>query len=461
MAISTVSADEAAAASKDGKVQAWPSPAQAYYTVFVMGLVVMFAEVDRGVMSLLVQAIKKDYQLSDWMMGLLLGPLFAIFYAVCGLPLSRFIDRNNRKNILAVALALWSAATALCGVAQNFVQLCVARLFLGAGESVNGPGIFSIISDSFPKERLPRGIALMQMGVTAGNAFALIMGAAVIQLLVHLPIQHIAGIGVIRWWQMVFIVVGLPGLLVALLVWRSVKEPARRGVPQAETAQRIGMWQVVTYLCRHWRVFGPLFGSLAISALGQGALSWHAAFYQRTYHWSPQQVGYTTGLLNLFAGPVGLFLGVALYEHMVKRGLIDAPMRVVIISRLIGMPAMLLMPLMPNAWAAVAMGTFSGAMIAFGGSSVNAALQIITPNPMRGQVTALYLFLFSVVGNGFSPFLVGMITDFVFHDESQLRYAILTTAVLFGPTSLLVFWLGLKPYAREVQRLGLAGGPAT
>jgi MFS family permease len=335
----------------------------------------------------------------------------------------------------------------------------VARLFLGAGESVNGPGIFSIISDSFPKERLPRGIAMMQMGVTAGNAFSLIMGAAVIQLLVNLPIQHIPGIGLIRWWQMVFIVVGLPGLLVALLTWLTVKEPARRGA-KVDIADRVGMWQVVTYLLQHWRIVGALFGSLAISALGQGALSWHAAFYQRTYHWTPQQVGYTTGAINLITGPIALFLGVALYEQLVKRGIIDAPMRVVILSRLLGLPALVLMPLMPNPWLAIAMGTFSGMMIAFGGSSLNAALQIITPNPMRGQVTALYLFLFSVVGNGFSPFLVGLITDFIFHDESQLRYAILTTALLFSPASLVVFWLGVKPYAREVQRLGLAGPAA-
>jgi predicted MFS family arabinose efflux permease len=118
MATSTAGSDDSAAApTAGGAPQAWPSASQDYYTVFVMGLVVMFAEVDRGVMSLLVQAIKKDYQLKDWMMGLLLGPLFALFYALCGLPLARFIDRSNRRNILAIALALWSVATAMCGLA--------------------------------------------------------------------------------------------------------------------------------------------------------------------------------------------------------------------------------------------------------------------------------------------------------------------------------------------------------
>lgn len=149
---------------------AWPRPSEAYYTVFVMGLVVMFAEVDRGVMSLLVQAIKKDWNLSDSSIGLLLGVSFAILYTAFAPLVGYLVDTRNRRNVLAVALAAWSTATMLCGAAQSFVQLFLARMALGAGESVNGPAIFSIISDLFPRERLPRGIALMQLGVTAANA---------------------------------------------------------------------------------------------------------------------------------------------------------------------------------------------------------------------------------------------------------------------------------------------------
>ncbi|MEI9964776.1 MAG: MFS transporter [Caulobacteraceae bacterium] len=459
MAISVISGPEPPAETapvSGAPSQAWPSPKRAYYTVFVMALVVMFAEVDRGIMSLLVQPIKADMHLSDTSISLLLGVAFALFYAAFGLPTSRFIDRNNRKNLLGAALAMWSVATVFCGLAQNFVQLFLARLFLGAGESVNGPAIFSIISDSFPKERLTRAIALMQLGVTAGGAFSLIMGAVVIHILVGVPDIHLAGVGVIRWWQLVFIVIGLPGLAVAAITAFTVKEPVRRGVLDPALVKKIGMRHVLAYMTEHWRVFAPFMGSMAISSLAMGSLSWGPAFYQRTYGWQPAQIGMVTGLISLFCTPIGLFGGVWLYERYVKKGLVDAPMRVVFLGRLVALPASFLMPLMPSPWLALALSAFSSMALGFTGASQNAALQIITPNEMRGQVNALSMFLFSVVGNGLSPSIVALITDFVFRDESQLRYAMLTTSVLVMPASLFVFWLGIKPFAREVERLNAA-----
>ena len=458
MAIATQSYEEppgeAADAASAVRQPPWPSPARAYYTVFVMALVVMFAEIDRSIMSLLVQGIKTDLRLSDSAMGLLLGVMFALFYAACGLPLSRYIDRKNRKNLLAIALGVWSTATVFCGLAQNFVQLAIARLFLGAGESVNGPAIFSIITDSFRKEKLPRAIALMQIGVSAGNAFALIMGSLVIGMLIDMPPLHVTGIGVIRWWQMVFIVIGLPGLLVALLTALSVKEPARRGLLRAEKVKQIGMTQVLGYLWQNKAVFLPMYGAMALAALAMGSISWQPAFVQRTYGWTPQHIGMVLGVMNLFANLGGLFVGVVIVEWLAKRHP-DAPYRVVVWGRLIALAPPILMPLMPTPELAIAMAGLTTFMIGVTGSSTNAILQIVTPNQMRGQATALFMFLYSVVGNGLSPFLLGVVTDLVFHQESQLRFSLLLVAVLFQPVSLLVLWSGIRPYRRELKRLGL------
>lgn len=460
MAIIATGADDGAPTTKAKKssvpVQAWPSSGRAYYTVALLGLVVMFAEVDRGIMSLLVQPIKNDMHLSDTSVSLLLGVAFALFYAAFGLPMSRFIDRSNRRNLLAAALGIWSVATVFCGLAQNFVQLFLARLFLGAGESVNGPAIFSMISDSFPKERLPRAIAIMQLGVTGGAGFSLIMGAIVIKMLVGVPDIHVLGL-VIRWWQLVFMVIGLPGLLVALVLQLTVREPLRRGMGTVAQQSQIGMRQVLAYVGKNWKVFGPQFGSMGIAALGMGALSWGPAFYQRTYGWQPAQVGMMLGIMNLVTAPIGLFAGVWAYERYVKKSFVDAPMRVVIVGRLMAIPFALAMPLMPNPWLALGCAAIGGIALGFGGASQNAALQIVTPPSMRGQMTAINMFLFSVVGSGLSPSIIALITDYVFRDESQLRYAILTTAVLFGPASLLVWWLGVKPYVREVARLEAEG----
>ncbi len=429
---------------------AWPSAGQAYYTVFMMAVAVMFAEVDRGAMQLLIQPIKAVYHLSDIWMGALLGPFFALFYAACGIPTSRFIDRHNRKAILAGALALWSTAAVCCGLAQSYVQLAAARLFLGAAESPNGPAIFSIIADTFPRSRITRGIALMQLGVTAGGGFSLIMTGVLIAALASVPDLHIPGLGVLRWWQMVFIAVGLPGLIAGAVLALTVKEPVRRG---QGASSKVSMTEVLGYMGRNWKVFGPFMGSSAIGGLGMGVLAWSAAFYQRTYHWAPADIGIRTGLVSLIATPIGLFLGTWFYERLVKQGHRDAAMRVVVVGRLIALPAALLMPLMPTGELALAMTAISFIMLGATGASTNSILQIVSPNRMRGQITAIFFLFYNLIGQGFSPLLIGMITVLVLKDESQLRYAILGASLLFQPASLFVMWLGMKPYRREVERL--------
>ena len=429
---------------------AWPSSGVAYYTVFMMGVAVMFAEIDRGAMSLLITPIKAVFHLSDIWMGALLGPYFALFYAACGIPTSRFIDRYNRKNILAGALALWSAAAVCCGLAQSYIQLAAARLFLGAAESPNGPAIFSIIADTFPRSRLTRGISLMQLGVTAGTGFSLIMTGVLIAALSKLPDQHIAGLGVLRWWQIVFIVIGLPGLIAGLVLALTVKEPARhdRGV-----SSKVKMTEVLGYMFRNWKIFGPFMGSSAIGGLGFGVIAWNAQFFQRTYHWSAADVGIRTGILALVATPIGLFLGTWFYERLVKAGRRDAAMRVVVIGRLISFPAAVLMPLMPTGELALVFSAITLMMLGATGASTNSILQIVSPNRMRGQITAIFFLFYNLIGQGFSPLLIGMITVLVLKDESHLRYAILGANVVFLPSSLFVLWLGMKPYRREVERL--------
>jgi MFS family permease len=440
-----------------GATAAWPSPARAYYTVFMMAITVAFAEIDRGAMQLLIKPIKDTFHLSDSSMGFLLGPAFALFYAACGVPTSRFIDRHNRKSILAGALALWSAASVACGLAQGFVQLAMARLFLGAAESPNGPAIFSIISDSFQRKHLTRGIALMQLGITLGTGFSLIMTGVLIFALMKIPDMHIAGIGVIHWWQMVFIAIGVPGLIAAAVVAFTVKEPARQGVA---TKDKVSMAQVMGYMGQHWKIFGPFMGSSAIGGLGMGVLAWSAAFYERTYGWSGAEYGIRYGLLSLVATPIGLFAGAWAYERFVKQGRHDAAMRVVVYGRLIGLPFALLMPLMPNGWMALGLSAVGIIILGGTGACTNTILQVISPNRMRAQITAIFFLFYNLIGQGLSPWFIGLFTDLVLHNESHLRYAILITGLLFQPASLLVMWLGMKPYAREVAAIETAEAAA-
>jgi hypothetical protein len=167
-----------------------------------------------------------------------------------------------------------------------------------------------------------------------------------------------------------------------------------------------------------------------------------------------------SGIGGLVVIPIGLFAGIALAEHYTKRGFDDAPLRVVFVSRLIGLPFQILAPLMPDPWLVYAFSQIGFASVAMSGPSLNAAFQIIAPNHMRGQITALYMFVFTLIGTGIAPSLTAVFTDFVFRDEAMLKWSIVSTNILFSPLAVYIAWLALKPYGREVARIKAVERPA-
>jgi MFS family permease len=415
-----------------------------------LALVTTFALLDQGIIGLLIQQIKTDFSLSDTEAGFLLGPAFVIFYACLGLPLSRYVDRANRTIIVSIGIFVWSLATAICGLASNFIQLFIARIMVGAGESINGPASYSIISDYFPRDKLPRAIATVQIGSVAGSGLSMLIGGAMIWIVATVGSPELPLVGVLRPWQVVFIAIGLPGILVSLLMV-TVKEPPRHGLRMDRP--KVGFWRAIGYLGGNFALFGPMFIGLTLGSLDQGNRAWSAAFFERTYGWSPVQYGIMAGILSLVLMLLGLYLGTKAVEALLKRGFEDAPMRLVIYCRLVAMPAAIAMPLMPDPWLALAFSGVGMLMLGMSGPSLNAVLQIVVPNEIRGQVTALYLFIFFVVGSGIAPLVTGMVTDYVFTSPDDLRWSILVLHVIFLPTALFVTWLGWKPYREEVHRL--------
>ena len=437
-------------ASPPPAADGFPPPAQAWYTVGVLAVITTFALLDQNILGLLIQQIKTDFELSDSQAGLLLGPTQALFYALVAVPFSRYIDRWTRKWIMAGGLIVWSLATAATGLAQSFSQLFVARVAVGAGEAFNGPTAYSITADLFSRERLPRAVSALQIGSVAGSGLSLLLGGVIIWLVARAGSPDLPLLGVLRPWQVVLIGVGLPGLLISLLLL-TVKEPPRRN--RSAGLDRAGFRATVNYLWLHVAVFGPLFIGLTLGSLDVGSRQWGAAFFQRTYGWSPAQYGMISGIVSIVVMLAGLYIGARWAEWFQNRGDAAGAYRVIIYTRLMAMPFAILMPVMPTPELAIAFNAVGFLTLAMAGPMLNAVMLAITPNQIRGQVMTLYLFIYTVVGVGLAPWITGLTTDYVFTSPGDLRWSIVLLHVVFLPPALWVTWRGLKPFRAEVERL--------
>ena len=435
---------EAPAAS----AEAYPPPREAWYCVSILALAVMVNFLDRGILNLLIEPIKADLGLSDTQISLIVGAAFTIFYAIFGWPVAVMVDRFSRKRMMAVGIAIFGVMTTLSGLASNFWHLFLARVGIGVGETTSGPSAYSLLSDYFPPEKLPRAIAVMNLGFVAGVGFSMIIGGAIISFVgtsggYDLPFGlHLRG------WQVVLITVGIPGLLVSALML-TVKEPKRRGIVDKKSRP-----------LHHWKVYVPLFAGLALRSVQMfGLQSGGAPFYARTYGWSGVQYAYVAGVSLMIAMPIGLFLGSWLAERWWKTKIYAANIRVTVISTAVAVPLAMAQPLMPSPWLAAFVGFFAALASGMAAPVENAALQSVTPNHLRGQVTFMFLFIMNVIGMMMGPLVVSTFTDVVFSEEN-IRYSLFLTATLMGPPAIFIFWAGMKPYGRAMAAGGVLQPPS-
>jgi MFS family permease len=238
----------------------------------------------------------------------------------------------------------------------------------------------------------------------------------------------------------------------------TVREPKRRGLLAVNAASKgpakaIPIRTVVAFMRENASTFVPFFVGMGIqTVLLFGTGSWAPAFYIRTFHWTPAKFGLVQGTLMLTSMPLGAIVGSLLAERFAKKGYDDANMRVVLIASVLAMPGAIIAPLMPTATLAITISAIALFCQSWVAGPINAALQIITPNQMRGQITALFLFVFNVIGFGLGPTAVAVFTDYVFRSESQIGRSLSATAATLAPLGVLMIWLSLKPYARSVAK---------
>jgi len=431
----------------------FPNPVYAWYVVSVLTIAYIFSFIDRQIVNLLVEPIRQDLGLSDTQISLLQGISFALFYTVLGIPIARLADVANRRMIIGVGVFLWSLMTCACGMAKSFPQLFAARMGVGVGEAALSPSAYSLISDYFPPGKVTRAIALYTGGSFVGAGLAYIIGGFIAEYFTNIGFVQVPFLGQVRAWQMAFVAVGLPGILLAAWVF-TLREPARKGVLEnlAESAPKsIPIKEVLAFLRRHWRTYGShFFGVSIFIVMSYAILSWAPAFFMRVHGWSIGQVGSIYGSILLVFGTSGVVSAGWMADALRRRGYTDANLRVIMIGAICSIPFGIAAPLVANEWLAL----FLMAPLTFLSSLQHgiapAALQPITPNQMRAQVSALYLFVVNLLGLGLGPTCVALLTDYVYGDPALVGYSLATVVAVIAPISIVIIAFGLKHYRRSL-----------
>jgi MFS family permease len=421
----------------------YPSRSVAWYMVVVLMICYTLSYADRQILAFLVRPLEHDLNITDTQVGQLQGFAFSLFYTFFGLPMGALADRVSRRNLVAIGLVLWSLMTSLSSVARSFYLLAAARMGVGIGEATLIPCAFSMIADSFPKERLGGALSTYTMGIQMGSGLALIIGGVVAQTVSHMPPLDIPFVGSIAAWRLTFLIVGAPARRALLL--NADGAPAKLGL--RALLQQVGM---------RWRSALGLSVMISCQATCNYALlGWGPAFFDRLHHWPQGRTGLVLGLTTLVCGCGGLFVGGRVSDHWYSRGITDAPLRVGLIS-LCGMlltlvPAMLL----PTAAGTVALLIPAVFCIGLPIGCGYAAVQLIFPNQARGLVSAIVIFAVAMIGLNFGAVLPGYLDDHWFHDPNKIGWSISLTVALAASVGLLAAVLSLAPY-RAAYRATLA-----
>ncbi|MDH3978719.1 MAG: MFS transporter [Gammaproteobacteria bacterium] len=418
----------------------WPRPAVAWFAVGVLVLAFIFSIADRIIISLLVDPIKNDLNLTDSDMGLMMGPAFALFYALMGLPIGRMVDKKSRTLIVSIGIALWSIMTAVCGLARNFWELFLARVGVGVGEATLSPAAYSMIADMFPKDKLGRALGVYQSGAFFGVGFALMFGGLAIQFAKTAESVSLPLVGEMAPWQLAFVAVGLPGVLVAALMF-AVKEPIRQGIASAQSDD-ITLGQAFRFATSRWRVFFAHYTGFALLALPMTTLAtWVPAYLIRVVGLTPPETGFKLGLIVLLFSPIGVISGGIFADRLFRKGQKDAALRVAVMAAVfmipvsvlattINDPLITLLLLCPFAF---------GASISMGLAPTS--LQLVTPNRLRGQMGAAWMLFLNIITAFLGPWAVGVINDLAFGDPLAVGKSIAlvnTLAVIVGGLILMI-----------------------
>ena len=424
-----------------------------WYVVLLLTLAATLSFIDRQILNVMIGPIKRDLGgLTDTEISLIIGLAFSLVYTLATVPLARMADRANRRNIIAAGIFAWSLATALAGKADSFRNLFLARMGVGIGEATLGPASTSLLADYFDNARLPLAYGIVGAAPFIGTGLANIVGGPLIDWLEARPNFTLPLFGELYSWQMVLVCVGLPGILLAAVMF-TIAEPARRGALKDAAAgfPLREVWRFVAsrgkYLTYHFIAY------LCLSIQGFAFLTWIVEFFVRKHQWTKTEIGLTYGVIALVVGVIGSVWAGFYAGRLIGRGGGDAPMRVTLWGTLVLGPVAVILPLLDSGIAAAVMLVPITFTMAMPPGLSNAALQAIAPNQMRGQLIALYLVCVSFLSYLFAPLIIGVMNDYVFGREDAIDLSLATLAVLNYSIAALCLALSLTPLRAALARI--------
>lgn len=389
----------------------------ARYVLGVLVIVYIFNFIDRQILAILAQAIKEDLQLSDTEIGALSGIAFGIFYATLGIPIARMADRMSRVNVISVCLAIWSVMTAFSGMAANFWQLLAARVGVGIGEAGGSPPSHSLLADYFSPESRSTALGIYALGIPVGILFGNLAGGWVNEYF---------------GWRNAFLVVGVPGVLLAILLKLTVREPPRGHSEGRVTSDelKVPFLDVVRTMWGYRSFRQMSLGCATQAFVGYGAIAWMPSFLIRAHGMSSGEVGTALGLIIGVGGGLGTFLGGVICDKLGVRN-VKWHMWIPAFGFLIAVPFGAGVFLTDSLTMSLALYCIPAFLVNLYTGSTFGMTQSLAPLAMRAAASALLLFIINIIGLVFGPTTVGVISDLL-HNSWQMEPAESLRWALFG-----------------------------
>lgn len=433
------------------RTEAWPKPAYAWYVVVLLVLSYALGVVDRIVIGLLVNPIKEDLNLTDTQIGIIQGLAFALFYSLFTLPVGYLVDRWKRVPVVWGGLAIWSIATMAGAFSRSFWGLFSSRVVMGAGEATTTPASASLIADYFPPEKRARAYGIFAMGGSIGIGIAYLLGGVAIGLTDAVRSIAPGPFAQFADWHVVLFIVGAPGVILAVLMALTMREPSRRGaVSQSTRFSLLPLWRELA--TNRLALFTVMMGTIMNVMIVNAQLAWFPTLFVRVHEWEPARIALALAVVGVPFGILSAITAGSALTWLAKRGREDGPVLVMMLQcaawALFGTAKCLA----PTPELALFGHVLTSMFATWAVTSALTALNQVTPNQLRGQVVAVYTLLTGLVGIAVGSGAVGFLSDYVFNYPTGIAPSLALVCFLGGAIGIAILGLGRTGYLAAVRR---------